>query len=346
MTGTSPIQLVYSEDRAADASTGVRSDLETMLLPLFPEDPGLHVFTTDIDGYEVTMKTTHPDGRIATASDRKILNVLAARIAAMIASGHVPSRHIEVHVRSLVEDIACSGVTGGSDHARITERLERLASTWITTEMPIGDDTSRKRHFRWIDAFEVDLQETPGLQRVTRLKISLSIDAFRWITRNEGFHISTERFHALTSSRSSIWRIYEICLARLVRNGGEPVHVHIDDLRRRIPIASPLKLFRSRTLKTSMRAISGNTQMARVLRLSLVRKTDSGYEELPAGKRAELDTLYIEVVKGPDPLPETSRLIPDEETGLIEPCDTLTLEPDDDDQPILPIPMEASMPRR
>lgn len=353
MPGSLPNQHVYPEASPNEALSGrVRSDLETMLLPFFPEDLSFDDFTTEIGGYTVSMRTTDPDGRIATAGDRKILNILAARIGATIRAGKVPSRHIEVSIKDIVDDITCDRVTGGSDHLRVGERLERLAATWITTEMPIGDDVSRRRNFRWIDAWEVDVQETPGvqrtgLQRIKRLKISLSIDAFRWITRNEGFDISAERFHALTASRSSSWRIYEICLAKLVRNGGVPTRIAIDDLRRRIPIASELKLFRARTLKSSMQSIAENAQMSRVLRLSLVRKTDSGFEPVVMGKRTLLDTLYVEVTRGPDPLPETNRLIPDGASPLVDTGEPLDMEADEVEQPLLPpIPREVKMQRR
>lgn len=334
MTGTPPSPFVYPDFQGGPKSpAGVRSDLDTMLMPFFPEDAGLETFSTRIGGYAVTMHTTIPGGSIATAGDRKILNLLAARVGEMIGAGLAPTRHIAIGVRDIIDAISCDGVTGGSEYKRISARLERLASTWITTEVPLEEDVSRERRFRWIDAWEQDVRHSPGGQKILRLKISLSVDAFQWITRNEGFEITAEEFHALTASRSSSWRIYEICLAQLMRNGGDPVHIQIDDLRRRIPITSELKLFRARTLKSSMKAIAENPQMSRTLRLRLERLTENGFEPVPAGKRTLLDTLHVRVERGPDPLPETNRLISETDGHLVDVDDLAMDGAGSDDKP-------------
>jgi len=296
-------------DGQDQSAPSMRSDLETMLLPFFPED-GQDDFVTQVGDYTVRMHSSVPGTRIATATDRKVLNLLAAQIGAAIREGTPPSRHVEIGVRDIMEAISYDPTLGGSEYGRITERLERLAATWITTEMPIGDDVSRKRQFRWIDAFEQDVQTAGPGQKVLRLKITLSEDAFRWILGMEGFEIPRDEFRALTASRPSSWRIFEICLARLIRNEGRPVWIPLDELRRRIPIASDLKVFKARTLKSSMANIAENPQMAGALTLSLEAETEDGFAEIGPRQRVRLEKLHVCVRKGPLPLPEIDRLLP------------------------------------
>ena len=307
--------LIPSQDgellRDKRAIPGMRSDLDIMLLPFFPDEAGLESFTTEIEGYRITMRSEIEGGRIATSSDRKILNLLAAQIGHTIRMGNTPSRHVRIETRDMIDAIACDGVTGGSEYHRITERLHRLASTRIFAEKTLGENLTRERHFSWIDAFEQDVYHTPGGRKILALKISLSEDAFEWITRNEGFEMSREDFHALTASRSSSWRIYEICLAHLVRSDGRPVWISIDELRRRVPISSDLKVFKARTLKMAMAAVAENSQMARMLSLTLERKKDTGFRELVGKERVPLDQVHVCVRKGPAPLPEISQLIRD-----------------------------------
>lgn len=93
---------------------GMRTDLDTMLMPFFPEDGGVEAFSTTIDGYTITMSSAVPGQRIATAVDRKVLNLLGARIGEMIRSGVTPSRRVEIGVRDLLEAIAGDTVIGGS----------------------------------------------------------------------------------------------------------------------------------------------------------------------------------------------------------------------------------------
>ncbi len=300
-------------DGQASPVPAMRSDLETMLLPFFPED-GQEDFITQVGDYTVRMHSSVPGTRIATATDRKVLNLLAAQIGTAIRAGTPPSRHVEIGVRDIMEAISYDPTLGGSEYARITERLERLAATWITTEMPIGDDVSRKRQFRWIDAFEQDVQAGGAGQKVLRLKITLSEDAFRWILGMEGFEIPRDEFRTLTASRPSSWRVFEICLARLIRNGGEPVWIPLDELRRRIPIASDLKVFKARTLKSSMAAIAENPQMSGAISLSLEAETEDGFAAIAPRQRVRLDKVHVCVRKGPLPLPEIDRLLPASET--------------------------------
>lgn len=319
MVSSTPSASCTDAAPSASGSAGrsVRNDLETMLLPFFPEE-GAESYTGDVDGHEVHIFTDDPSGRIATAADRKILNLLAARIGAAIRSGATPTRHIRINARDIIADLAGDGVFGGSEYQRVTERLERLHATKIITEHPLGASTSRRRQFGWIDSFEQDIEHTPGGRKIIGLKISLSEDAFEWITRRQGFDVSREEFHSITSSRSSIWRIYEICLAQLLRDGGEVTRIGLDELRQRVPMSSQLKVFKSRTLRNALAAIEGNPYMSQTVRISLERQTDDGFEPIEFSKRAVLDQLVVAVRPGPGPLPRLNSLIPGAAERLIE----------------------------
>jgi hypothetical protein len=321
MTGTSPNQMVCPNDvrtRPA-AAAGVRTDIDSMLMPFFPEHNGLKEFSTEINGYQVSMHTE--DGSpIATAVDKKILNLLAKQIDHQIRSGFIPSREMEVDIKDFIDVLSNDGAIGGSEYQRINERLNRLKATTITTERMTGEASSTRRIFSWIDSVEQDIQHTPRGKKIVRLKIALSDDAFKWITGNEGFDITREDFHALTSMRSSVWRIYEICLAHLLRSDGRPTRMSLDDLRLRVPINSELKVFKARTLKSAMKAIEEHEQMSKVLKLGLERQTHTGFVPTDfAAKRVSLNSLYVGIRAGEGPLPRLNRLIPSQApqpTGL------------------------------
>lgn len=297
--------------RQEESSTlDMRSDLHCMLMPFFPEEASLREFETRLNGYSIKISTDHPDMSIATPSDRKILNLLAGAIARNIRSGGEPSRHVAIDTRTIIETLTDEGSVGGSQYARVLDRLKRLMATVIETEMPLGDGVSRRRRFRWIDAFEHDDKELPGGLKMLGLRITISEDAFLWMTRSLGFDISRRDFHVLTSSRSSIWRIYEICLARLIANQGTTTHIQIEDLRTRVPISSPLKTFKSRTLRSAFDAISSHAEMSEHIQLSLAQKTKGGdYETIDFSKRARLDNLYVAVRRGRAPLPHLNRIL-------------------------------------
>ena len=295
----------------------MRSDLDTMLLPFFPEASGGTEFSTEIAGTRVRLHVTDATQQIATPVDRKILNLLAARIGDTIRTGGTPSRRVLVGVRDMIDALASAGECGGSDYGRITERLERLAATRVVVETPLSEAISRRRQFNWIDGFEQDVLQTPGGKRLLRLKITLSEEAFRWITRHEGFDVPQDEFQALTASRSSVWRIYEICLALLLRAGGEPVRIDLDELRRRVPISSDLKVFKARPLKAALTAIASDLQMSRAMAARLERRTAEGWRPLGPRERAPLHELAVCVRRGADPLPEITRLLPDGDPARI-----------------------------
>ena len=294
---------------------GMRNDLTSMLMPFFPEDPGLRDYSVTIDGYSVAIYSDDPNHPIATAGDRRVLNYLAGILATSIRSGAPPTRSLNIELRGLLETMASDAVIangiGGSEYQRVISRLNRLMATVIETEMPIADDVRRRRRFSWIDSYEHDDQIAPGGRKILRLTVRLSEEAFFWLTRSLGFDVSHREFQHLTAGRSSLWRIFEICLARLIQNGGDDVHVGLGELRDRIPIASELKVFKNRTLKNAMAGIAASKEMSARLSLALERKAEAGFTLVEPGKRTPLDSLYVRVSRGSAPLPAAAPLIDD-----------------------------------
>lgn len=288
---------------------GMRSDLVSMLMPFFPDDRTLRTFETEVGGYRISMHCEQDDGALATPADRKILNLLAGAVAYHIRSGKEPSRHIGLDTRTIVEALRGETVFGGSDYTRVLDSLDRLMATVIETEMPLGDGVSRRRRFRWIDAYEHDDKETPGGRRMLGLKISISEDVFLWMTRTLGFDITRERFQSITAARSSVWRVYEICLAKLMSEN-DSARISIAELRDRIPLSSELKIFKARTLRSAFAAVAEKPEMAGHLRLSLERQTENGFEEIDFKKRARLETLFVRIRPGPSSLPALNRILP------------------------------------
>lgn len=308
-----PVQETQTDVTSIPANRmDLRSDVFSMLLPFFPEDAGLKHFETEIDGYSLTMYSEAPDGQgsIATSADRKLLNLLGGAIARNIRAGSPPTRKVSIDTRTLVETLSGDAVTGGSDYQRIVDRLKRLMSTVIETKMPLGDGIARHRRFRWIDAYEHDDKTTAGGRKLLGLRITLSEDAFNWITRALGYDIPHERFHALTSARSSSWRIYEICLAYLLANGGQSTRMAISDIKARVPISSELKLFKSRTLRSAFETIAGSPEMSEHIALHLERRRDSGFERVTFSTRVPLQDLYVAIHRGAGALPNLAAIIP------------------------------------
>jgi len=288
---------------------GIRNDLNTMLLPMFAEHQDAGRFETEIDDCRLEIYSDDSKVGLPTALDRKILTLLAAHVRDVIQSGGEPRQDVFVHRQDLLSLLNGSNNVGGKDYKRLEERLQRLASVRIVAERIIDATTTRRTQFSWIEGFEEDFHHTGRGKELVRLRITLSQEAFRWITRHQGFDMSHQDFTAISKSSASISRVFDICLARLVYAEGHDVYIQIDDLRRRIPISSPLRHFKSRTLKAALKEISENQSMSRILSASLVKKTETGFEEV-AG-RAPLESLYLKVSKGPAPLPSVNCLIPD-----------------------------------
>jgi len=294
----------------ANTVGGVRSDLNTILLPLFSEQPEATSARVEIDGVVLSMHTDDEGVRLPTTLDWKILNLLSAHVRDAIRLSGRPTRHITVWRQDLLDLMKRhNGAAGGADYKRLTDRLQRLLSVRIVAERRLDGSTSRRRHFRWIDAFEEDLRETGRGKELVKIKISLSEDAFAWITRHQGFDMSHQEHLALSSSSASISRIFSIALAKLVSSQGCPVFMQIDDLRRRIPLNSELKSFKAKTLKTAIKQIAANPSMSRLLSLELCRTTDDGF--VPLAGRTPLDQIYLKIKKGPGDLPSVDCLLPD-----------------------------------
>jgi len=292
-----------------DQSLGVRQDLLTMSLPFFPDEDAGNAFKTTVAGTKVTIGNDR-NGRMALPGDRKILNILSSVVAQQIRTGHVSSRHIVIDTRIVLS--ANSGSTpGGSDYARLDERLQRLMGTFIETEEVLDSGRLRKRRFRWIASYEHD--RNPDTQTVNRLKISLSEEAYAWITQTLGFETPNEEFQTITARQSSTWRIYEVALSRLVMNQGRTVRIELSELRDRVPRTCPLKMFKSRILKKAMDAISECPLTSQKVSLSLEVRDETGatYTPLPPGKRCpDLGRLVLRVDPGPGPLPTPDILLP------------------------------------
>ena len=297
-------------DAAGLSPLSMRADLTSMLMPFFPEDSGRQEYAAVIDGHDVVMRSETADGSLATASDRKILNFLAATLARAIRSGMEPSRHMQIETRMLVDALRADGVCGGAEYTRIIERLDRLMDTIVETEAPLGDNIVRRRRFRWIDAYEHDDRCTEGGRKILALQISLSEDAFYLFTRSLGYDLAAEDFHAITASRSSNWRIYEICFAMLAQSQESCVIIPIAELRERVPMRSELKVFKSRTLRAAFKSIAGTPQMSSKISVDLVKAVDDRFDEIGFSDRAPLETIHVRVRRGTSPMPRLSVLLP------------------------------------
>jgi len=299
-------------------SIGVRCDIVSMMLPFFPEDQGLTEFTTKIGDHTLRMYCeSGSDFTLATSSDRRILNLLAGAVARNIRAGQRPCRHVTIETRSLLKVLTSDGIIGGSEYQRIVTSLNRLMATVVETEAPLGDSASRHKRFRWIDGYEHDDSHVPGGRKIVRLRISISEQAFVWMTRSMGYDLTREEFRAITASRSSIWRIYEICLATLLeqtRHHPRPTsafaRIDLDELRRRVPISSELKVFKSRTLRTAMLSISAHPEMSRHIALSLEQRHEARFRQIDHSRKARLDSIVVRIDRGPGPLPSLNRIIP------------------------------------
>lgn len=300
---------VAGRDGLALLAIPMRTDLATMLLPIFAE--GRAAVEALFDGHRLRVYVEGDEARIAGPADRKILNFLAGAIANRVRSGLGGSRHIQIETRPLIEALHSEGVVGGAEYERLIASLNRLMATVVETTMPLGDGIVRERRFRWIDAYEHDNRQTAGGKAILALKITLSEDAYAWMTRTLGFDVAQPDFAAITSSRSSAWRIYEICLARLVQARTATVAIPIDELRQRIPASSPIKVFKSRTLRQAFDAIERTPQMRQHITLRLERKTPKGFEEVPFSKRVKHEELHVRVLRGGRPLPRASVLVPE-----------------------------------
>lgn len=297
--------------RSATSPTRMRTDTASMLLPFFPEERGLTRFESEVAGHKIVITTLSDTIPIATTTDRKILTFIAGAVARMIRDGHAPNRFIELDARDIVLALHGDTVTGGSDYQRIKDRMRRLENTIIETEMPIGNDTVSLSEFRWLNQVKYIARDTSGGRQLIAMRVEISEPAFRWMTLRLGIDIGQREYQKITASRSSVWRIYEICLAQLLENG-EPARIHIDELRERVPIRSELKIFKTRTLRTAMQTIMNTPEMSGRIRIHLEQRTDDGFVPTSFSRRAHLDRLFIRIRASSGRLPIPAMILGDE----------------------------------
>lgn len=271
-----------------------RSYPSTMLMPFFPEPTGASQYHTDLGSTTVSIFVEGETDTIATPSDRRILHILPAILKRQIDEGNV-SRHLTIKVSELIIQSSEAVLLGGEDYTRIREKLERLMATVIETSELMPNGMRRTKRFRWVDKFQYDSDGKnigPSTHSVT---ITLSEDVYSMMVDGTGFDTPNDVYRSVVSQPSSTWRIYEICLATVLQNDLQESVIPMSELHMRIPLQCPLKNFRSRALKNAMNIIAQHEEMSRRIKLALVRKTDDGFEEVPAGKRVLLTDVFIQI---------------------------------------------------
>jgi hypothetical protein len=274
-----------------------RSYPSAMLLPLFPEPTGSREYKTSLDGVDFRIFVEGDDGTLATPSDRRLMSIIAAALARQIQS-NITSRHLHIETRELMNalnPLEEKSRYGGENYARLREKLTRLMATVIETSQPVSTSKRRNSRFRWIDSFQYEGVDENISGQTTSVRITLSEEAFFMMASELGFNTPQEAFLSIASNSSSTWRIYEICLATVLRNNGQATRVSIEDLHHRIPLQCPLKVFKSRALKKALEKISEQPEMAGRIRLSLERKTETGFEEISFSKRVSPNQVFVSI---------------------------------------------------
>jgi len=315
MTAHRPSQKAHptGRDNATQPTAMMRTDLNSMMLPLFAEDTKVTNFSVNLNNQRVKIHAREDedgdDRSVAGIADKKLLGLLNGYVAKKIRSGEHTTRHIYVEVSTLMRDMFGSSVHGGADYARLAERLERLSFTVIEilTDLPGGG--TRKRLFSWLDSVEYERHADAAGGRLKSIEISFSKDAFEWITRAAGIDILPSTYQSVGSSRASSWRVYEICLARLISSGKDHTWISLSELRDRIPITSELKVFKSRTLRMAMASIQGSDEISGHIKLHLARLKNGEMQKIDFSQRCLLSDLYVVISKGSRPLPESTPLL-------------------------------------
>ena len=293
----------------------LRADLATLKLPFFPEERGLHEYVTEVDGKRVRI-FAEPGGTIATAADRRVLNILFGRLAQDAQDGKELSRYIEMDTRDALNLL--NDEIGGQDYARIKERFTRLMGTFIETEEPLSGAKGRSEIFRWIDGLQADYEDGASGRKVHRLRITLSEQAYEWIVTSLGFNIDRDEFRRWTRPRSPVWRTFEVCLATLAESGKPVVRISLLELMERVPSTSEPKLFKSRALKSCFEKANSMNDDERRIELALeIQNARGRFEEVPFSKRAEPSAVFVRVTQGPARLPDINRIIEREDLRMI-----------------------------
>ena len=282
-----------SSNNIASPALSPRSDITSMLLPLFPDSSNGSAFETSVDGHKIRISIEGEHYHPATQADRRVLDFVAGALAMSVRSGIAPSRTVVLPARPLLRIVSGDRSLGGEDYLRLRTSLERLMATVIETEHPLAFGKRRFRRLRLIDAFQYDQGlDSDGNPRFASVEITLSDDFCYWIMREPGIDTDPRDYRRLTTIPGSAYRIYQIFLAGLLKDGTGTVRMPLKELRDRIPLTSDLKVFKARALKQALKIIAEDEHMSRFLRLELERETQEGFAPLGEG-RCALDKLYV-----------------------------------------------------
>ncbi len=284
-----------------------RSNPEIMLLPFFPECRGQNEYHARTEDMEVTVRFVPDldrtdtgdddlDVTIATPEDRKLLNILSGLLARQVRAGST-SHTIDVSVRELLTSLdgPHRKNPGGEDYRRLRERLHRVKQTEVTLSRRQVNGTWDTEEFWWITNLRFESSDKQIGKDTKSISITLNSKAFDMMTKGVGYDTPHEEFLQITSNPTTTWRIYQICLASLIENAGDTTHISINLLHDLIPMQSDVKVFKSRTLRRSLDLISANELMSKHIRLALVKKTQSGFEEIAFSHRTALKNVHIRI---------------------------------------------------
>jgi len=287
-----------------------RSYPMAMLLPFFPEPNGSREFSTSVGDLDVRIYLEDEGDTLATPGDRKIIAILSAAIARQIRNG-INDPVIDIQVNELLDALVGPElIPGGEEYARLQEKLNRLMNTVIETSKAMPNGMRRNQRFRWIGAYEYDSTEKAITGNTKSVRISLTKQAFSLITEVAGFDTPADIYRSISLSPTSTWRIYEICIATLLRNDREATTISMAELHHRIPMQCPLKVFKSRALRKAFEVISSDPEMSKRLSLTLLKKNpDGSMEEVEFSKRAKTDEVYIGITPGDLSDIKTDRLL-------------------------------------
>lgn len=286
--------MAHSEKHIPAQREGLtpRSYPSAMLLPFFPEADGIREFSTTLDDVEVKVYVEGDQSTLVNSGDRKVIGVLSAALARQIRAGII-SRHIEIQVPELMRMLDGDRKIGGEDYTRLREKLERLMATVVETSEPAPDGLRRNRRFRWVDGFVYDSTDTSITGHTKSIRISLSEESFSMMAGGLGYDTPPDAYRSVISNPSSTWRVYEICLAKVLRNNSKPTSIPISELHQRIPLKCEVRVFKARALKRAIKAIAEHPQMSKHIGISLQRKCEDGFEEVDFSQRSKVDDLVI-----------------------------------------------------
>lgn len=275
-----------------------RSYPSDMLLPMFPDSnkpipDRVTDFRTTINNVDYRVYTKEKGAVLPTPSDRNVLSLLAGVLAQQIRNG-TPSRHLNVPLAELIRHMDGPRSLGGEDYMRARETIERLMGTYIEAVDRTPGQRGSIDVFRWIDSFKYAADDIPVARGSPKMiQIVLSDQAFSFWASNLGFDTPKAQYQAITSNTTSVVRVYEICLTTALKSPSSRCEISMDELHARIPLQCPLKAFKNRALKKALQTINSHAVMSQHLELSLLRKVEGGFIEIPFSKRTPPEEVYI-----------------------------------------------------